>query len=71
MIDLVQNTLDPEIKAGEGDGIAPIGHIVNVFGVKSVRINISANITYEQGYSFQNTQEHIHELLYIRCLIIA
>ena len=63
LVDLVQNTLDPEINAGEGDGIAPIGHIVNVFGVKPVSINVSANITYEQGYSFLNAQEHICELL--------
>lgn len=63
LVDLVQNTLDPEAGTGEGDGIAPIGHVVNVYGVKSVNINVSAGIIYEQGYSFVNIQEDICELL--------
>lgn len=63
LIGLVQNTLDPENGAGEGDGIAPIGHVVNVSGVKSVGINISAAVTYEQGYSFQSEQDNIYEVL--------
>lgn len=63
LVKIVQDTLDPETSAGEGDGIAPVGHVVNVCGVKSHAVDVSAEITYKQGYSFSVLQPFIEEML--------
>lgn len=47
LIDQVQNEVDPETNAGEGIGVAPIGHIVTCIGVDSVVVNVTADFTYE------------------------
>lgn len=52
LVNKVQTMLDPEQNAGEGLGIAPIGHVVNVVGVVNKTINISATVTYSRDYSF-------------------
>lgn len=59
----VQDTLDPEISAGEGDGVAPIGHVVNVIGVKEVPVNIGLDIEYKEGYSFLVLKEQIENAI--------
>lgn len=59
LIKNVQDTLDPAVSAGEGDGVAPLGHIVNVIGVKEVPINICLNLEYQDGYSFAELNESI------------
>lgn len=63
LVDTVQQTLDPVTSAGEGDGLVPIGHIVNVCGVSEAVINISSNITYDTGYNFENLKENIEEII--------
>lgn len=63
LVKIVQDTLDPVTSAGEGDGIAPVGHVVNVTGVKSYAINVSAAFTYKQGYSFSVLQVPLQEML--------
>lgn len=52
LVGVVQTMLDPEQNAGEGVGLAPIGHVVNVVGVTSKTVNFSATITYSRDYSF-------------------
>ena len=47
LIDEVQTTIDPEVNAGTGMGIAPIGHIVTCVGADSTTINIAADFTFE------------------------
>jgi len=59
----VQDTLDPAVSAGEGDGVAPIGHVVNVIGVKEYPINIGLNIEYHSGYSFATLKASIEEAI--------
>lgn len=63
LVKIVQDTLDPVTSAGEGDGIAPVGHVVNVSGVESHAVDVSAGITYRQGYSFSALQPFIEEML--------
>lgn len=63
LVKIVQDTLDPVISAGEGDGIAPVGHVVNVCGVKSHAVDVSAEITYKQGYSFSVLQPLVEEMI--------
>ena len=52
LVNMVQTTLDPEKNAGDGLGLAPMGHVVNVVGVSNKIINFSATITYSSDYSF-------------------
>lgn len=63
LVKIVQDMLDPVTSAGEGDGIAPVGHVVNVSGVKGHALDVSAGITYKQGYSFSVLQPFIEEML--------
>lgn len=54
LVDKVQTTIDPEVNAGEGIGIAPIGHVVTCVGANGVTINITADFTYlDAGYNLE------------------
>lgn len=44
--------LDPEQNAGEGYGLAPIGHVVNVKSAVLVEINVETILTFSEGYSW-------------------
>ncbi|HAU4840633.1 baseplate J/gp47 family protein, partial [Clostridioides difficile] len=54
LVNLVQEEIDPIGHQGQGLGLAPIGHRVTVEGVTSTTINISAEITYKSGYTWEN-----------------
>lgn len=56
LIDFVQNQIDPIGHQGEGVGIAPIGHIVTVEGVTERTINIETNITFQEGYTWDDVK---------------
>lgn len=51
LIDLVQTAIDPPPNAGEGVGLAPIGHVVTVEGVKPVPIAVRTRLTLAAGYT--------------------
>lgn len=61
LVNTVQELLDPVDTTGEGDGLAPIGHVVNVVGVKEKVINVSFILTYEEGYTFEDLKSTIEE----------
>lgn len=64
LIDLVQDIFDPVQTTGEGDGIAPIGHVVKVVGVREKLIHITLQgMEYKDGYSFSNRQEAIESAI--------
>lgn len=52
LITEVQTAMDPVVNAGEGDGLAPIGHRVTVSGVTETTINIASTITYASGWNW-------------------
>lgn len=52
LVDTVQTMLDPEQNAGDGLGLAPVGHVVNVVGVAEKPVDFSAAVTYGSDYSF-------------------
>ena len=62
LVNLVQEEIDPNMK-GEGLGLAPIGHRVTVEGVTSTTINISAEITYKSGYTWENIKSIAEEAI--------
>lgn len=68
LIDTVQTTMDPEQNAGEGIGLAPIGHVVHVISASSVTVNVSTTIAFASGYSWDNLINTIKEQLEVYLL---
>lgn len=59
LITQTQTAIDPVQNQGEGLGIAPIGHIVTVQGVTETTVNITTNITYAEGWSYEDVKTYI------------
>lgn len=59
----IQTILDPEQNAGEGDGLAPIGHVVIVDSAEAVALEISTILTFDDGYSWPNCRAPIEKAL--------
>lgn len=59
LVESVQNVIDPIGHSGEGVGIAPIGHVVSVFGVTGRTIDIVTNITYQSGWNWESAKSYI------------
>ena len=59
----VQNEIDPEENAGDGYGIAPIGHVVTVKSADAVKIHIKTDITFDAGYGRNNRQALIENAI--------
>jgi len=54
-VDYINNALDP--LPGQGEGVAPIGHVVTVLGVVPVVITIAVSVTYQTGYSWDDVAD--------------
>lgn len=63
LVNNVQEIIDPIQNQGKGLGIAPIGHTVTVEGVTSTHINISAEIVYQRGWSFDEIKTSFEEMI--------
>lgn len=63
LIDTVQEALDPELTAGEGYGVAPIGHVVSVKSAAAVKVFVTTAITFEENYSWTNLQTAITDVV--------
>ena len=61
LLDKIQTMLDPEENAGEGYGLAPIGHVVRVRSAQPVGIQVTTSLTYEEGYSWNILKTSIME----------
>ncbi|WP_324824981.1 baseplate J/gp47 family protein [Sinanaerobacter sp. ZZT-01] len=61
LISIVQTEIDPIQNQGKGLGIAPIGHIVTVEGVKESVIPISTAITYQDGWEWNDVKDYVFE----------
>lgn len=59
LIERVKETLDPSESAGEGMGVIPIGHVVTVQSAEAIEVDVSANITFDEGYGWDNLQNAI------------
>lgn len=59
LVQTVQQKIDPTDTTGEGDGVAPIGHVVNVVGASNLAINFTFSITYKSGYSYEDVKSNI------------
>lgn len=61
LVQTVQTVIDPEVNAGEGFGLAPIGHVVKVESAKARQITIKSTLTFKQGYGWGNLQSSLEE----------
>lgn len=61
LVQSVQQMLDPETDAGEGLGLAPIGHVVSVASADAVQMQIKTTVTFEEGYNWSNTRAAMEE----------
>jgi uncharacterized phage protein gp47/JayE len=59
----IQTAVDPSVNAGEGAGVAPIGHVVTVEGVSETTVNITATITYETGYAWADVKTSVENAI--------
>lgn len=64
LINTVQETIDPVENIGEGYGLAPIGHVVNVKSAEGVEINIKTELDFDTGYEWNNLKSHIEAAVY-------
>lgn len=63
LVNEVQFAVDPLDNQGEGIGIAPIDHIVTVFGVGETPIDITFNITYQSGWSWGDIEANVYAVI--------
>ncbi len=63
LVDVVQEAVDPPGFAGEGYGIAPMDHVVTIFGVDETEVDIATVITYQEGWSWVDLQPYAEEAI--------
>lgn len=64
LLDALQTAIDPESNQGEGLGLAPIGHVVDVTGVLKTTVSIAFNnISYEDGYDWSSIEIDVNEMV--------
>lgn len=59
LLEEIQTAVDPTQNAGEGFGLAPIGHVVNVVGVTPENINLSFELSYEAGWDWAAAESYV------------
>lgn len=62
-VDEVQTAVDPTENAGEGLGLAPIGHVVNVTGVTAEPVDITLRLTYAPGWDWAAVQSYVQDAI--------
>lgn len=63
LIDIVQTAIDPTQNAGEGLGLAPIGHVVKVEGVIPTTITVSTHLTFATGYVWNDAKAAVNDTI--------
>lgn len=61
LIETVQNEIDPAQHAGDGYGLAPIGHVVTVRSAEAVTVNLKTAVTLETGYEWDSLKAAIDD----------
>ena len=61
LIKQIQTIIDPDESAGEGYGLAPIGHVVKVKSAEPIQVYIRTTVTFDEGYNWSNTKTAIEE----------
>lgn len=61
LVETVQIALDPPESHGEGVGLAPIGHVVTVEGVRERVVDIVADVACEDGFLWEDVLPYARE----------
>lgn len=59
LLESVQTAIDPSVNQGDGEGLAPIGHIVHIEPVEEAAVQVEVHAVYEMGYSFEALKSYI------------
>lgn len=72
LVETVQHQIDPEVTTvdiygdvafgehvGEGKGTAPIGHIVTVVGVYNTVVDVTMQLVFKSGYSWESVKNNV------------
>lgn len=59
LVEQVQTAVDPLQNAGEGVGIAPIGHVVRVEGVQEETVDLGFALYYQRGWSWEDVSGYV------------
>lgn len=59
LLQQIQAAMDPEQNAGEGLGIAPIGHVVRVTGVACETVDLSFALYYQRGWTWEDVKGYV------------
>ena len=63
LLEEIQAIVDPTQNAGEGIGLAPIGHVVTVVGVGKEVVDIALNLTYAPGWSWEAAESYVEKVI--------
>lgn len=63
LVDQVQTAVDPLQNAGEGVGIAPIGHVVRVEGVQEETIDLSFALYYQRDWTWDDVSGYVMDAI--------
>lgn len=63
LLDEVQARMDPTQNAGEGLGLAPIGHVVRVDGVTRSAVDLELRLTYAPGWSWEGARSYVEGVI--------
>lgn len=63
LVEQVQTAVDPLQNAGEGVGIAPIGHVVRVDGVQEETVDLGFALYYQRGWSWEDVSGYVTEAI--------
>ena len=63
LVEQVQPAVAPLQNAGEGVGIAPIGHVVRVEGVQEETVDLGFALYYQRGWSWEDVSGYVTEAI--------
>lgn len=63
LLEEIQTAIDPEQNAGEGLGLAPIGHVVHVTGVTPEEVDIELHLTYASDWSWDAVKSYVEAVI--------
>lgn len=63
LVEQVQTAVDPLQNAGEGVGIAPIGHVARVEGVQEETVDLGFALYYQRGWSWEDVSGYVTEAI--------
>lgn len=63
LLEEIQTAIDPEQNAGEGLGLAPIGHVVHVTGVTPEEVDIELHLTYASGWDWEAVKSYAETVI--------